>query len=1017
MMKPRTTIIVFASFLAILATYKIWNRGMFIWAPRQGNGLHRSNAMRRRQRSGTNHRHNNENEQDSLLEDSDQNDETIFVLDHNLIDNDNASVNSITQDENSWNLHQNYDRNGQNVVQLLFRVSEDATKRNSYVHRGCACNCCGMVPIRGTRYRCANCTDYDLCESCESQGVHIKTHVFYKIRIPASALGPRNTQPVWYLGDPDSVPRQLPKETILKLSRETGFERPELDAQWEQWTFMANTDWRDDPHEIFLAMDRKTFERCLIPSGGSRHVSPCLIFDRMFAFYDTNKDDLIGFSEFLHGIAFRKKKDKWKKIFEGYDIDEDGYVDRKDFLRMFRSYYVLYRTMHADMLEGMIEQQMSSADAHRLVGCRQPLSSAFGQDGRFPRAPDLKTGEGKAQVNGDLEIIDGKGVINESAHDHGNRHEVFKHELLKRNCVGDRASRGYWEVMLNPPSAAEQVPNMLQNIRLTNSQSTDELIADPHSLNDHLDLLADEGRQMQAFDDDGDDTHSGSDDDSWPPNFIQVTDEDAEAIEGPGTRVADVRNSSRRDVISHAILRIRSQRDATLRLQTQRDVYDRWQRRHFYTEEEEGGKPPADWKDDYDVLVRNGIAGESSKSSRPTFNSRSSSKVHFAEDMNDFDTRSNPSTSSRSIPERWGGLEIPDAERDAGKEILYQVTQQAFNELLDPLFKEKEDIAIEAAALKLEREKYHYLYTIPEFEEWAKFQTNSPGNLEDNSSTNPDGQVFYVALSNANRVTKVPVRESNETTHLASEGSSTEANRNISSQDPPKIALDATDCKNSWQDNASCHSETESTLNVTNSHKQTSLHSELLSILSKNDEESPKISESVPLNSTIQAENSQSPTYRDPTMPQYRPNRLPSTSVASHDHLSVPSSYDDKALSDDEMNWHEKEAHLSRPANPTPESQEQTHIGQAGKKESKKTQLENFYVGGISISKLLKLWQCEKAAEEAEQRGGWGKLNFREFEDAVKGAIETEKSARDLRDLENPPRMDYLGSWIEFCIP
>ncbi len=58
---------------------------------------------------------------------------------------------------------------------------------------------------------------------------------------------------------------------MLKLSKETGFERLELEAFWEQWTFMANTEWREDPDDLGLAMDRKTFERCLVPSGGYRH--------------------------------------------------------------------------------------------------------------------------------------------------------------------------------------------------------------------------------------------------------------------------------------------------------------------------------------------------------------------------------------------------------------------------------------------------------------------------------------------------------------------------------------------------------------------------------------------------------------------------------------------------------------------------------------------------------------------------------------------------------------------------
>ncbi|RAL58901.1 hypothetical protein DID88_009321 [Monilinia fructigena] len=84
-----------------------------------------------------------------------------------------------------------------------------------------------------------------------------------------------------------------------------------------------------------------------------------------------------------------------------------------------------------------------------------------------------------------------------------------------------------------------------------------------------------------------------------------------------------------------------------------------------------------------------------------------------------FDTRSNPSTSSRSVPERWGGIEIPDAEKDVGKEILYQVTQQAYNELLDPFFRAKEDLAVAIMETKEERDKYRYIFNTEEFVKWA----------------------------------------------------------------------------------------------------------------------------------------------------------------------------------------------------------------------------------------------------------------------------------------------------------
>lgn len=32
------------------------------------------------------------------------------------------------------------------------------------VHTGYVCDICGMNPIVGVRYKCVNCTDFDLCQ-------------------------------------------------------------------------------------------------------------------------------------------------------------------------------------------------------------------------------------------------------------------------------------------------------------------------------------------------------------------------------------------------------------------------------------------------------------------------------------------------------------------------------------------------------------------------------------------------------------------------------------------------------------------------------------------------------------------------------------------------------------------------------------------------------------------------------------------------------------------------------------
>ena len=77
---------------------------------------------------------------------------------------------------------------GQNLLNLLFNISEDQARKEGYIHRGITCNSCQASPVCGVRYKCANCVDYDICESCETHDSHNKTHVFIKIRIPLPPL-------------------------------------------------------------------------------------------------------------------------------------------------------------------------------------------------------------------------------------------------------------------------------------------------------------------------------------------------------------------------------------------------------------------------------------------------------------------------------------------------------------------------------------------------------------------------------------------------------------------------------------------------------------------------------------------------------------------------------------------------------------------------------------------------------------------------------------------------------------
>lgn len=897
--------------------------------PEPDRRLHRSNAVRHRRRSlpGVVHSHAREPSEASTTSVESHADENLDVNTVRPL-NDGETVADEHVLEDNWYDDGNnqfggqQQRAGQNIVSLLFRVSEDNARRNAYVHRGCQCNGCGINPIRGIRYRCANCTDFDLCETCESQGLHTKTHIFSKIRVPVPRLGSRPPQPVWYPGDPENCLRLLPKHLMARLSKETGFERPELEALWEQWTFMANTEWREDPDELGLAMDRKTFERYLVPSGGYRHISPNLLHDRMFAFYDDNNDDLIGFSEFLRGTAYRKRKDRLRRVFKGYDIDGDGYINRRDCLRLFRAYYIVFKHMHRDILDGLDDQVMSSTEVEQLVTSRQPLSSLFGREGGFSDADTDRPMEGKViNLNtGEVHITDGvNGALNEDTPDTADRQSILTSVFTRHAHVaeslfmpvmdhprpaGERGSGlEYLNGLLNPPTRISELPALL----LGETRDGDDFL-----------VVVNSG----AGRDRNDDEQEGRDDDenSQGPGENGVTGSgDARSENHIGTnRLSDGEDAEPAErERRRPAYRVASTR--RLRVNARRKLFDRWKRRQFYLDEEEGMMPPDDWSDDDDILANLNGAADDSKATRPlSTRSRSSSKVRFAEDADDFDVRSNPSTSSRSIPERWGGMEIPDAERDLGKEIFYQVSQQAFNEIIDTLFKVKEDLAVQAAETKEARDKYR-----PIFESINPDEEKEP---EANLLKPPQDQTLQELLTTSGySVDQRGVSQAE--TQPAGEG---EADEDSETSDDDEDAMPAL------------------------------------------------IEDDAPASEASPTEHD---AYRDPTMPQFRPNAL----AAPREHNTTePSPSPSPAHSEKSTT-----AEISPPLKTTTTTTTTTT-------ESNKP---------IPRSTLINWKRLDLAEEEAKARGGWGRLSFDEFERIYKAA-----EARGAR-------LDYLGTWIDFCIP
>ena len=363
------------------------------------------------------------------------------------------------------------------------------------------------------------------------------------------------------------------------------------------------------------------------------------------------------------------------------------------------------------------------------------------------------------------------------------------------------------------------------------------------------------------------------------------------------------------------------------RVNVRRKLLERWKRRQFYLDEEEGALPPDGWDDGDDILATYDGGAEILKSAQPpppSPRSRSSSKVRFAEDTDDYETRSSPSTSSRTIPERWGGMDIPDAERDAGKEIFYQVMQQAFNEILDLLFKVGEDLAVEAAETKDVRDKYRHIFQSIDFPEQDS-RLASPLTSSD----------FALELNKV--VHDQPLEEL-----ISASGYSVE----------PADQFTASSGEREGEETS----------------KQEG-----------HDAETFSGEGSSPGRDMVEESEKERTAYRDPTMPQFRPDSasfsmparpLPSADTPASDRVAVASE--------------ESKAETS------------TFKGKSTKATSSTP---------IPLKTLMKWKRLDSAEEEARKRGGWGKLSYEEFEAIYR--IEESSGCR----------LDYLGAWIDFCIP
>ncbi|XP_047138006.1 protein PF3D7_1417600 isoform X1 [Hydra vulgaris] len=113
---------------------------------------------------------------------------------------------------------------GSNVLNLS---QSKKNSRGRYLHTNVTCDNC-TVEIFGPRYKCGNCSDYDLCEECESiEGIHSPSHVFLKIHYPSSHSGRKfglMSRPLLQTNIYEEREKEREKEDLLQRKLSSGSE-------------------------------------------------------------------------------------------------------------------------------------------------------------------------------------------------------------------------------------------------------------------------------------------------------------------------------------------------------------------------------------------------------------------------------------------------------------------------------------------------------------------------------------------------------------------------------------------------------------------------------------------------------------------------------------------------------------------------------------------------------------------------------------------------------------------------
>ncbi|KAI3632610.1 hypothetical protein MIR68_009716 [Amoeboaphelidium protococcarum] len=294
--------------------------------------------------------------------------------------------------------------NSEALIQLLNSVSETQAQIDAHIHRGVTCNECHQSAIRGIRFKCLNCMDFDICQQCQFTTTHNPLHCFVQIKIPIPPLAnPRIAllRPFYNGNMNQSYTDPVDSDDMDSVRAETAFDPLQFGALYQQFLSQAVSVQQNNDGTVIAVITKDNFTRCFGPIGNGNKY----LIDRLFQVFSSLNDKEIisagitfgGFIRCMNILINGTKELKIEFAFKVIDSGFKGAIVQEDLKRFLIAYLDLSKEFVRDVVRSVGEEtldnfNMRGVGSGNLIKNTAPVSASFTAPIPVVKLPPLSPG-------------------------------------------------------------------------------------------------------------------------------------------------------------------------------------------------------------------------------------------------------------------------------------------------------------------------------------------------------------------------------------------------------------------------------------------------------------------------------------------------------------------------------------------------------------------------------------------------------------------------------------------------